>query len=455
MKNIIIVILLVTTVVVGYIAAASKLRLSLEGLEGKTEKTSRGDLTLPINATGEILPARRVVIKSEASGEVLEIAKQPGDRVKDGDLLIKLQRDDEERNVNRARLDHEAAGALLEETRINLQQARTADLDTAKAAVQQIEAALKLSRLRAERAESSPDLYHEEERLQRITTYENQLAQLASAKATLERAKLAIPRAEQAVKQTDARHESTKNTLGDAQKRLSKTDIVSPLDGIVAQVRPQIGEVIQGGMTTITGGTELVVVLDMDKLIVRAEVDEADIGRVLVISPPWARPGHPASLQMPEDLHGAAEDMEHMPAITVESFRDEEFIGIIERIYPEPTRLSGVVTYLVDVVIISENRDRLLPGMRADVRFTSEHVEDVVLCPNEAIHEGPGGKLGVYIPKEGASPDERLTEFVPCKFGLDNGNYSEVREGLTEGTVVYTKLPAKRDRDRERKRRSG
>jgi multidrug efflux pump subunit AcrA (membrane-fusion protein) len=136
---------------------------------------------------------------------------------------------------------------------------------------------------------------------------------------------------------------------------------------------------------------------------------------------------------------------EHLPSITVESFRDEEFTGIIERIFPEPTRLSGVVTYLVDVVIVSENKGRLLPGMRADVSFTSEHVEDVVLCPNEAIREGPGGKLGVHVPKEGGLPDERPTEFIACKFGLDNGNYSEVREGLEEGMTVYTKLPAERN----------
>jgi multidrug efflux pump subunit AcrA (membrane-fusion protein) len=154
---------------------------------------------------------------------------------------------------------------------------------------------------------------------------------------------------------------------------------------------------------------------------------------------------------MPEDLEAAAQSMEHLPVITVESFRDEEFKGIIERVYPEPRTLSGVVTYLVDVVIVSENRDRLLPGMRADVRFTSEHVENVVLCPNEAIREGSGGAghLGVYVPKKDAPPGERLTEFVPCKFGLDNGNYSEVREGLDEGMVVYTQLPAKRDRNKK------
>lgn len=455
MKNVLIGILTLTTVVVGYMAATSTLRLSLEGLQGKTETIARGDLIIPINATGELLPARRVVIKAEASGEVIEIAKQPGDRVSAGDLLVRLQPDDEERSVNRARLDLKVAEARREEARINLQQARTADLQAAAANVQQIEASLRLSKYRTERADENPDLFHEEERLQRRSAYENQLAQLESAQAAEEKVKLAVPRAEQSLKQAEASLETFKNNLGDAEKRLAKTDIISPLNGIVAQIRTQIGEVIQGARTTITGGTELAVVIDLSKLVVRAEVDEADIGRVLAIAPAWAKPGHAADIKMPENLSVAVRSMKHLPIITVESFRDDEFTGIVERVYPEPRNLSGVVTYLVDVVIISENRHRLLPGMRADVRFTSEHVEDVVLCPNEAIREGSGGHLGVYVPKKGALPTERQTEFVPCKFGLDNGNYSEVRAGLKEGDLVYIKLPTKQDRDKDRRKRRG
>lgn len=453
MKNTIIGILTIAVIVVGYVAATSRLRLSLEGIEGKTEKLTRGDLTIPINATGEVLPDRRVVIKAEASGEVIEIAKQPGERVSVGDLLIRLQPDDEQRNVNRAKLDLAGAEARREEARINLEQGKTADLALAQANVAQIEANLEYFKFRAEHAQETPEAFHEEERLQRISAYNDQLAKLDSARASVEKARLAIPRLEQALKQAVSTYETFKNNLGDAEKRLSETDIIAPIDGIVAQIRTQIGEVIQGGKTTITGGTELAVVLDMDKLVVRAEVDEADIGRVLAIAPEWAQPGHDAEAQMPTDLDVAADTQEHLPIIRVESFRDEEFKGIIERVYPEPKNLSGVVTYLVDVVIISENRKRLLPGMRADVRFTSEFVENVVLCPNEAIREGPGGDFGVYVPKAGASAEEREVEFVSCELGLDNGNYSEVRAGLKEGMVVYTKLPSKRDRDREGRRR--
>ena len=88
MKNVIITILAIVAVVAGYVALSSKLRMPLSMLEGKTATIQRGDLTLPINATGEVRPARRVEIKAEASGEVIEIAKQAGDRVEESLVLF-------------------------------------------------------------------------------------------------------------------------------------------------------------------------------------------------------------------------------------------------------------------------------------------------------------------------------------------------------------------------------
>jgi len=455
MKNLIIAVLLLATLSVGYVAATAKLRMSLTGLEGKSEKLSRGDLTIPINATGEVKPSRRVEIKSEASGEVIEIAKRAGDRVRVGDLLIRLQRDDEQRSVDRARQELEIAAARLEEARLALLQARTIDTERARADIGQYTANVELARFRKQKIEDLPEHQRNaEEVLQRQTTLQTQVAQLDIARLAYDHiVNIAIPTAEQKVAQATANYETSKTTLGDAEKRLSKTDVVSPIEGVLADIRTQIGEVIQGGKTTLTGGTVLAVVLDADTPIVRTEVDESDIGRVLKIAPPWATPGRPEDVKVPRDFRAAAADLEHLPAVTVDAFRDEEFAGVVERIYPEPKNLSGVVTYLVDVVIISDNRGKLLPGMRADVRFTSEHAENVVLCPNEAIREGPGGDLGVHIPKPGGSPDERPTQFVACRFGLDNGNYSEVLDGLQEGAVVYTVLPERSQREERRDRR--
>ncbi len=448
MKNFLIVILLATTVVGGYMAASSRLRLSLEGIDGKLQVIRRGDLTLPINATGEVQAGYRSEIKSEASGKVAEIFKQAGDRVRAGDVLIRIQPDDEQRIVDRAKLDLTVAKARLDEAELTFRQAKTADLPSAEARLTQQEQAARMSKFQLDKVTALPEEQRfGEELLQRETSHLRQVAQVKAARADVEKVGLAILRAEQGVIQAKAAFESASTNLKDAEKRLRETDIIAKVDGIVAVINTQVGEVIQGGKTTFTGGTVLAVLLDLDKLIVKAEVDESDIGRVLALAPSWARPGHDSSEVMPARLEDAVAALEHIPSITVESFRDQEFRGVIERIYPEPRTLSGVVTYLVDVVITGDNRSMLLPGMRADVEFTSEHVTNVVLCPNEAIKEGPSGRLGVFVAAESATPQSHDTEFIECKFGLDNGNYSEVRSGLEPGVEVYTKLPAVRDDD--------
>ncbi|MEK7731810.1 MAG: HlyD family efflux transporter periplasmic adaptor subunit, partial [Planctomycetota bacterium] len=300
MKNAVIAILLLVVVVVGYYAATT-LRLPMENIEGKTEKVIRSDLTLPINATGEVRPALRIEVKSEASGEVIEIAKRAGDRVRAGDLLIRLQPDDEQRSVDRSTQELQIAEARLNTSRINLEQARGADIVSAQAQVGQLEPLVALAKFRKEKLGRLPDdQKNDEEIIQRDTEVERQVAQRDAATAGLEKAKLAIPRAVQELRQAEASYETTKANLGDAQKRLTKTTILSPIDGVIADVKIQIGEVIQGGKTTFTGGTVLAVLLDVEKLLVRAEVDESDIGRVLALAPPWAQPGHDESVKMPD-----------------------------------------------------------------------------------------------------------------------------------------------------------
>ncbi len=452
MKNAFIVLLLIALTVVGYYAATT-LRLANPNVEGKTEKIRRGDLARAINATGEVKPALRVEIKSEASGEVIEIARRPGDRVKAGELLIRLQKDDELRSVSRASQDLQSAKARLDTAKIHVDLARDSELRAAQSQVDQLVPMVELTAFRLDKIKKlPPDQTNEEEILQRTTDHERQVAQLEAAQANLEKAKLAVPLAEHEVTSAEATFEAAKSNLADAQKRLTKTDIVSPISGIVSKMNTQIGEVIQGGKTTLTGGTVLAAVFDDERMIVQAEVDEADIGRIREVSPDWAIPGRESDKQMPIDLREAMALVQNPPTITVESFRDEDFTGVIERIYPEPKSLTGVVTYLIDVVITSENKTKLQTGMRADVSFTSEYVKNALLCPNEAVREGPRGKLGVYIPKPDAMPGEHETQFVDVRFGLDNGNYSEVLEGLDEGTFVYIKLPAKPDKDKEKKK---
>ena len=448
-KNVIILILALGALVGVYYFLSDYLRIDLNA-GGKTEAIFRDDLTLPIQATGTVRASRTVEVKAEASGEVIEILKHAGEQVAKGELIIRLDKSEEQRSVDRAQRELDRVQALLAAARVTLEQRKTADIDQARADVAGIEANLPYYKRRADSVDDDPEVFHPEEMLLRKTTYEAQLAQLAAAKARLDTVEYAIELAEQDVAQREASYASTKSSLDDAQERLDKTDIVAPIDGILGDVsRPvQVGEVIQGGKTTITGGTPLAVILDMQPLLVRAEVDESWIGAVYKIAPAWARPGNDGTARMPEDLDEAVAAVEELAKVTVDAYRDDEFEGVIQRIYPQPTSVSGVTTYMVDVVIVSPDRDKLFHGMRAEVKFTAERVDDVLLCPNEAIHRGDNDQLGVYVPEPGDDPDRPGKRFVPCKFGLDNGVYSEVKEGLTQGQEVYTELPVeRRDKD--------
>jgi multidrug efflux pump subunit AcrA (membrane-fusion protein) len=441
MKNAMMVILLLATIVLGYVFIVDNLRVPL-GDKGELTKVIRGDLTLPITATGEVLPARRIVMKAEASGEVIEILRLGGDLVRKGDVLIRLEQTEEQRSVDRSRQDVTITKARWEQAKINLSQAKGPDLKRAGETVAQFEDSVRLLEFRKRKIDDLPEHQRtEEDVLQRTTVLAQERSKLEIAKADVENANLSIDRLEQVVSQEEASYNIAVANLADAQKRLRKTDIVAPIDGLVSTVRTQVGEIVQGGKTTLTGGTELVVLLDTSRLVVRAEVDEADIGQVLEIAPDWARPGNDGSIPAPTNFSRVAAEMEQAPRISVEAFREEQFTGVIERIYPEPKVLSNVVTYEVDVVVVGENREKLLPRMRAEVEFTSEHLSNVVLCPNEAIREGPDNRLGVFVPPPSPGDPEADPVFIPSSFGLTNGTYSEVKSGVVENTAVYAKMP--------------
>lgn len=454
MKNFLIILFGIGTLTAAYLGL-KQIRLPDENRDGELVVIHRGDLTLPINATGKIIFAREVEIKAEASGEVINILKHPGDRTQRGELIVRLDKEEEQRNVDRATDEVNRLEAALAQSKVALEISKGSKVATAKAALAEIEANLPPIKYRRDKIVNDEVSYNPDERLQVVAAYESQLAQRDRAAAAVREAESNIQMQEQQVKQAKSMLDGAKNQLADAQRRLNKTDILSPIDGMIGEMRVQVGEVIQGGKTTITGGSVLCLIYDDSVMKVQAEVDEADLEGVLKIAPLWSRPGKSSADQMPTDLGAAEQAAGTLCEVTVDSFREDVFDGVIERIHPSPRSMSGVTTYPVDIVITSSNRFKLFPGMRAEVEFTAEQVHDVVLCPNEAIREDPTGKfLGVYIPRKAETPGERKTEFVRVKTGLDNGVYTEIREGLAEGTKVYSKLPRVREDDDEDDRKS-
>jgi multidrug efflux pump subunit AcrA (membrane-fusion protein) len=440
--------------VLGYLYLRG-LRMQIGVLQPETAVVRRGDLTIPITAAGKVNPLSRREIKAEASGEVEAVLANAGDMVRAGDLLIRLKRDDEERLVRRAEEELNSARLRLAAAETTLQIKKEAALPAAQARVD----ALKARMIQVEEEWRFKSGLHERQETTELeyfrakATYEEMLAQIEQAEADVRQAQMAVTLSESDVKLAEAAVETSKTTLGDAEKRLEKTDIKAPVDGLVSQILVEEGEVIQGGKTTITGGTVLAVLADWSVCYVRAEVDEADIGEVIELAPVSARPGDrvgmPATAPAEPTTRPAPIEAASDVKITVEAFHDEEFRGRIERIYPEPKSASSIITYLVDIEVTSDNRHLLMSSMQADVEFTAKSVYDALLVPHEAIKRGPENELGVYKAVDSPNEKKPQPEFARCRIGLDNGTFAQVLEGVSEGDVVYTKLPEKTERERE------
>ena len=458
MKNVLIALLLLLVFGLGWYALRTY-RISLYGEKGELQRVTRGNLTIPIDATGEVRFKSTTEIKSKASGTVDRRFFEAGDRVKQNDLLIRLTREDEQRNVDRAQAEMTRASANKERAEITLRERREVGVPKAQANLDAIAAQLEDAADNWERVKKldAAQQSNHREYVNAKSVYDRLMASKAGAEADLNEARISIEMAQKDVILSEAAFKTAEENLNESEQRLSETEVLAPTDGMVTQMLVQPGEVIQAGKGSFTGGTVLAVVADVSEVYVRAEVDEADFGVIRELAPPEARPGGNV---IDENSNGAAptgDDAEPPPVpinpdtatvrVLVEAYREEEFFGVIKRIYPEPRKAASVVTYYVDILLTSPNRDKLAMGMQADIEFTAESVHDALLVRHDAIHK-EDNELGVYVPVRSPDKTDPEPKFVKCRFGLDNGLVAEVLEGnLKEGDWVYTQMPRKQEEE--------
>ncbi|RMF79052.1 MAG: HlyD family efflux transporter periplasmic adaptor subunit [Planctomycetota bacterium] len=442
-------------IVGGWYFVRTNVRFTPLWAQPKFGVVSRSDIRVPITAAGLIEPEQRIEIKSEASGEVIEINYVEGDAVKKGDVLVVLNPDDERRSVTRAEAALERANALAAQAEVAVEKAR-ANILAAQARVDE---------LVAQGESIQADLEHTEWLAENGDVAEKQLidarsraavnkAQLAAAQANLQVAQYNLTDAEQAVIIQHAAVKEATKTLEDARERLRETEIRSPADAIVTEVRVQVGSLVQSATTSVTGGTPVMTLADITTLKVVTRVDEADYGKVHNISPLDALP------EIEELRRAAMENAEQMKkrtgkvTLTVDAFPEDEFEGVIQRVEPQGKLNTGssIIQYDVHVRITDERRYMLPLGAQAQVEFTVESVRDALTVPAEAVKTFESER-GVWVPdKTQISPDHPYGKprFVRCRFGITDGTHTQVLEvidsfDLKEGVKVFTKLPPKPD----------
>lgn len=214
--------------------------------------------------------------------------------------------------------------------------------------------------------------------------------------------------AEGSLRQSRAALRQAEAQLRYQQAQLAKSFIRSPIDGTVLSVTTQQGETVTAGFQTQT----LITVADLNRLEVRAYVDETDIGRV--------RLGLPAEVR-------------------VESYQDRSFHGRVTKIAAASTIKDNVVTYETTVAITDSN-GLLRPDMTADVALVLGRRSGALLVPAEAVHREINRAL-VYVLHRGKQGKERVEARV-VRIGASDGTQTEVISGLKEGEeVVLAGLP--------------
>jgi HlyD family secretion protein len=213
----------------------------------QTEKVQRRNLTELVMATGKIQPVTQVKISPEVSGEIIELPVKEGQKVRKGDLLVRIRRDLYEAGVRSSVASFKSAEASLL---------------TAKANQRKAEAELRRNAELFERKLVSNSVYDEFR-----TAHEISEANTASATQQIEMARASLKRSEE---------------------DLLKTTINAPIDGTVSKLISEVGERVVG--TGMMAGTEIMNVSDLNEMEARVEVGEVDV--VLI------QPGQKARLEV-------------------------------------------------------------------------------------------------------------------------------------------------------------
>jgi HlyD family secretion protein len=350
----------------------------------------RGDIVRSVVATGKIQPLAKVEVKSKASGIVKRVYVDYGDRVRQGQVLVELDREELAARVREAR----------------------AQLQAAQAAEQAARAALERNQVEAE-GPDLPFLKSSWERAREL--YQDGLI----AKSTLEEAEknyqlalnrqqaalhnLGVSRAE--VARAQAQVAQAQAALERAEEDLRNATITSPMDGLVLSRDVEVGDAVSSILVLGSQATLVMTLGNVSDVYVLGKVDEADIGKVYL--------GQPAR-------------------IIVESFKDKTFNGEVTKISPLGVEKDNVTTFEVRVSIRNPGGE-LKANMTANAEIILEERKGVLLVPESAVIYDRERNAFLEVPDSKA---ERGRRRVAVKLGISNGMKTELIEGLAEGQQV-------------------
>src|ERR1700722_11386045 len=329
MKRAIIVVLIVAAVGAG--AGAYYMTHSGQQIAVATAPITRADVVDAVASTGTLQPVISVTVGSQVSGNIAWLGADFNSIVKKNQIIAKLD------------------PTLFE-----------AAVAQAKAQVAQSEA--NHSNTKAQLIKDQANLAYQ------TVTYKREIElgkrnlitadQQDQAKAVVDQATASIELDKAAIEQSEAAGSQAKAQLNQSQTNLEHSIITSPIDGIVTQRSVDIGQTVQASMTA---PTLFIIAEDLTEMLVSANIDESDVGRIT--------PGQDVTFR-------------------VDAFPGVDFHGTVAQIRLNPTVVNNVTTY--STIVNVPNTDlRLKPGMTTNLKIQVAKRTDVLRVSNTALRFRP------------------------------------------------------------------
>jgi len=356
----------------------------------KLAKVERGDLAKSVVATGKIEPITKVEIKSKASGIVQKLYVDFDDKVKEGQLLAELDKEQIQAAVR-------SAEAALAAAQAN-ERAAAADVERAKVDAESPDVPLLLRAYQRAQQMAKDGVVSQSSLDDAQKAYELAVNKQQGARAQLVTNKAKLAQAQAQVQQAQA-------ALASAQEDLHYATITAPIAGTVLSRDVEVGDAVSSILVLGSSATLVMTLGDTSQVYVKGKVDESDIGKVYL--------GQPARIK-------------------VESFKDKTFNGKVTKIAPMGVEKDNVTTFEVRVSIDNPGGE-LKANMTANAEVILDEHKGVLMVPEGALIYDKDKKASVQVPDPNAKGGMRK---VAVTIGISNGVKTEVLSGLKEGDQV-------------------
>lgn len=362
------------------------------------ETVARGELVRTIAAPGTVVPRTEVQIAARVSATINRIPLLEGDEVKQGDVLVELDRKEVE-----ARLAAAEARLLSDEAALKAAEARLAadranlvgiksNLDRAVAdheRNQELFASGDIAKATLDASQNELD--------SRRAAYESAQANLEGSVANVEsaRANVQVGRAD----------------VEQARENLEYTTIRAPIDGVITQVNSREGEVALG--TIQNAGTVIMTIADLSEMLVEAQMTEVDAPKV--------REGQRVSVYL-------------------NPYPGRVFTGRLRRIGLQSRASNDGANVFDAEVVLDPTEDRLFSGLTANVDIEVERFEEVIVVPSQAVLDKRFDELPLEIRNSALIDTSRAR--VQVVFVYEDGKAKMRPVRTTASSITRTAIEA-------------